>query len=75
MNPSYSIVELTNRPFVVNGRPFNGTGVGYNLLATPGQARLSGSERFTLASGDVFTELALTPNASYFNPLKNPTAI
>lgn len=46
--------------FVVNGRPFNGTGVGYDPFAASGDARLSTQE-----NGQ---PLALLPNTVYFDP-------
>lgn len=62
--------------FIVNGRAFSGTGVGYNALADPGvpsqrppQPRLSAVELFlTAPDAALGAELALLPNAAYFNP-------
>lgn len=65
-----TLAELAGVSFIVNGRPFNGTGVGYNPLAVPDQARLTALEIFpTSGSEGVGVELALLPNARYFNPL------
>jgi hypothetical protein len=59
-----------NATFIVNGRPFNGTGVGYNPFATAGQPRLNAVEAIgiagTTATTAMFPEIALTPNSVYF---------
>jgi hypothetical protein len=56
--------------FLVNGRPFTGTGAGYNPLAVTGQPRLSALEFFPTSSTEAIgAELALLPNATYYNPL------
>lgn len=56
--------------FMVNGRAYSGTGVGYNPLATTGQPRLSALQLFPVGGGNyIGAELALLPNASTFNPL------
>jgi hypothetical protein len=65
--------------FMVNGRAFGGTGVGYNPLAVSGQPRLSALELFDPATGATATtasktsiggEIALLPNSVYINPLQ-----
>lgn len=58
--------------FMVNGRPHNGTGAGYNRFAKRGQPRLSTVE-VLLDQGGSGTpidalELALTPNGRYMDP-------
>ncbi|MBN1854790.1 MAG: hypothetical protein JW829_18805, partial [Pirellulales bacterium] len=61
---------LEGARFLVNGRPFNGTGVGFNpTLATnyPG-ARLNAKELVTCGADDFQLELALLPNTKYFYP-------
>ncbi|MCA9241236.1 MAG: hypothetical protein KDA37_13595, partial [Planctomycetales bacterium] len=61
--------------FMVNGRPFNGTGVGLNLLADPTGARLTAYEAIRNASGAAYDAstgefyggpVALLPNARFF---------
>ena len=53
--------------FMVNGRPFNGTGAGYDRLASTGSPRLGASEAMTNASGELLDVLpiALMPNLQY----------
>ena len=75
------LADLAGQTFVVNGRAFSGTGVGYNPLATAGQPRLNAVEILpletskggfvstTTATNYVGAELALLPNAACFNPL------
>jgi hypothetical protein len=53
--------------FIVNGRPFNGTGVGYNPIATPGLAKLDAYESVDTNSGRLSVPIALAPNGQYFN--------
>lgn len=55
---------------VINGMPFNGTGVGYDALARG--ARLSALERVDLVDGsngrrELTAEIALMPNATFFD--------
>ncbi len=58
------IGDLAGATFIVNGRPFNGTGAGYNELAVAGQPRLSAVERVQVGTAaPIFAEVALTPNA------------
>jgi hypothetical protein len=66
--------DLTGQTFMVNGRAFSGTGVGYNQLATTGQPRLSALQLFQVDTKPNFigAELALLPNSVYFNPLSTP---
>lgn len=57
--------------FMVNGRPFNGTGVGYNALANTGAPRLTAYEAIRdLATQSVvqYGEVGLFPNSTYFTP-------
>ncbi len=58
---------LNGTRFVVNGRPFNGTGVGYDQTATSGDPRLGFSEQVVISSGNLNVPMALAPNASFFN--------
>ncbi|QDS98028.1 hypothetical protein [Adhaeretor mobilis] len=61
---------LEGSEFVVNGRPFNGTGVGYDSTATTGDARLSAKEMVTLLDGSTTLDMqvALEPNTIFFDP-------
>ena len=67
--------------FIVNGRPFNGAGVGYNPLGlaydfSRGEAvaRNSALELFeTVAGSFVGLECALTPNSRYFGQAERVT--
>src|SRR5262249_1724966 len=45
---SPELSELPGATFLVNGRPFSGTGVGYNQLAVTGQPRLSALQLFPI---------------------------
>lgn len=75
---SPELADLAAQSFVVNGRAFSGTGVGYNPLAATGQPRLSALQLYPYPLGTAGTttyigaELALLPNAAYFNPLVTP---
>ncbi|MEN0112108.1 MAG: hypothetical protein AAF805_15415, partial [Planctomycetota bacterium] len=52
------------RRVIVNGRPYNGAGVGLNALAGPGQPALSALETVGIAEDQNYgLELALTPHA------------
>src|SRR5262249_29217517 len=44
--------DLAGASFIVNGRAFSGTGVGYNPLAQTGQPRLSALELFGVGGGN-----------------------
>jgi hypothetical protein len=71
---SPELTDLAGATFIVNGRAFSGTGVGYNQFATTGSPKLSALELFaTDAAKTEFlgAEVALLPNAVYFNPLGN----
>ena len=71
---SPELSDLAGATFIVNGRAFGGTGVGYNPLAASGQPRLNALELFatdTAKTEFVGAELALLPNSVYFNPLGN----
>ncbi len=61
------IGDLAGATFIVNGRAFNGTGVGYNSLAATGQARLTALQQMTDGTNVVGAEVALTPNAAYLD--------
>jgi hypothetical protein len=68
-NPELS--DLAGATFIVNGRPFNGTGVGYNPLAAVGAPRLSALDIMSMTTGPGLTipgEVALLPNSTYFFP-------
>ncbi len=73
------LVDLAGASFIVNGRPFNGTGVGYNALAVTGQARLTAMQAMATPAGFVGAETALTPHARYLDygllAVVNPTAV
>jgi len=62
--------------FIVNGRPFSGTGVGYNPLAAAGQPRLNAVHAMRIGASNnyVGAEIALTPNAAYldYSSVANP---
>lgn len=65
------IADLAGATFLVNGRAFSGTGVGYNPFATIGQPRLNAQETVLMGSDltkALYPEVALTPNAAYFFP-------
>src|SRR4029079_12035900 len=69
--------DLAGQTFMVNGRAFSGTGVGYNQLATTGQPRLSALQLFKIdasATTYIGAELALLPNSVYFSPVNTPVA-
>ncbi|TWT88980.1 hypothetical protein Mal64_24710 [Pseudobythopirellula maris] len=54
--------------FVVNGRPYNGAGVGFNAYADYNGPRLTALEAVELPTGEwVGVEPALAPNAQHFN--------
>ncbi len=55
---------------MVSGKPYNGTGVGFNALANIGGPRLSAVETFTEPQNSTLAgiETALLPNAVYYNP-------
>jgi hypothetical protein len=64
------IIELAGASFMVNGRAFSGTGVGYNPLATTGQPRLNALQLFPITTTNyIGAEIALLPNSVYFDPL------
>lgn len=64
------LADLAGATFLVNGRAFNGTGLGYNPLAAAGQPRLTALELFQIGSNYIGTELALTPNYAFLDLLK-----
>ncbi len=63
-----SVLPNPGDEVVINGRPFNGTGVGYNAFAGTGDARLSTMESvFDTASGSgIFRQIGLMPNSAMF---------
>ncbi|MCH2119269.1 MAG: hypothetical protein MK161_16395, partial [Pirellulales bacterium] len=63
--------QLAGHSFIVNGRPYNGTGVGYNLTAMAGTARLSAMAAIlpSLENSSFYAEVALTPNSVSFATL------
>ena len=72
-----NITDTAGVHFIVNGRPFNGTGTGFNELAKAGEPRLdAGSEiqsasfppRLSARPNRLHPEIALTPNAAFFFP-------
>ncbi len=70
---------LRGQRFIVNGRPFNGTGAGFNELAKAGEPRLNAVETVGITSNKsewLYPEVALTPNAAFFfasDPLNTTT--
>lgn len=63
------IADLAGATIVVNGRPFNGTGVGFNEVARAGEPRLNALETVGVHSDStkwLYPEVALTPNAAFF---------
>lgn len=59
--------DFVGHAFMVNGRAFNGTGVGFNRLAAAGTPRLNAAEMMVTGGGVVGTEIALTPNSRFVN--------
>ncbi|QDU58268.1 hypothetical protein Pan181_45010 [Aeoliella mucimassa] len=59
--------SLQGHAFMVNGRPHNGTGAGYDRLAARGTARLGAVETLLDNNGSPidFQQLALMPNFQY----------
>ncbi|MGL4512173.1 MAG: hypothetical protein ACRCT8_03725 [Lacipirellulaceae bacterium] len=64
------VSEVRTYRFLINGRPFNGTGVGFSAAAASPDPRLSALEVIQdAASGSWFgLEQALIPNATTFTP-------
>ncbi len=63
------LTQLNGSRILINGRPFNGTGVGYDSQATA--ARAGSSLRVvprTAVHITVATPIALMPNAAFFDP-------
>jgi hypothetical protein len=59
--------DLAGATLIVNGRPYNGTGVGYNPMAAVGVPRLSAVEAMRTSADPIdHPEIALTPNSVYF---------
>ncbi|TWT73441.1 hypothetical protein Pla123a_37760 [Posidoniimonas polymericola] len=65
-NPNVSQNDLAGHSFMVNGRPFNGSGVGLNLLSDPSGARLTAAE---LMGTFGLAPVALSPHARYFTSI------
>ncbi len=62
-----AITDLVGQSFMVNGRAFSGTGVGYNPFAAPGSPRLSALEMLQMgAKLPIYSPVALMPNSVYF---------
>ncbi|NOY41998.1 MAG: hypothetical protein GXP26_09195 [Planctomycetes bacterium] len=61
--------NLDGSRILINGRPFNGTGVGYNPdpTAPVGSARLNAVESITVDGSPVDVPIALMPNATFFD--------
>jgi hypothetical protein len=59
------IKDLVGHSFIVNGRPYNGTGVGYDPTSTAGTPRLSMLDARFSPPYDV--PVALAPNAVTYN--------
>jgi hypothetical protein len=63
-----NLTDLANATFIVNGRPFNGTGVGYDALAGVAEPRLTAVEAtpyYVNPDDYLGTEIALTPNSRF----------
>jgi len=59
---------LAGSRVLINGRPFNGTGAGYNPLALSGAARLNTTESIPDGAGGTRqVEIALSPNTAFFD--------
>lgn len=69
-NSAATVVSRGGQSILVNGRPFSGTGVGYNPLAIAGRSRLNAVQTEPLFGTATYIgeEVALTPNSRYFNP-------
>ncbi len=65
--------ELDVSKVLINGRPFNGTGVGYNPTAAAGSAQLSTIEPLSVGGVPLNPQVALTPNAVFFDIDPDPT--
>ncbi|MCI0331954.1 MAG: hypothetical protein L0228_01860 [Planctomycetes bacterium] len=66
--PPPGISELAGAAFLVNGRPFNGTGVGYNPLAVTPEPRLNVLETVLTVPNPaeaIYPEVALIPNHAF----------
>ncbi|HYO24950.1 MAG TPA: hypothetical protein VEQ85_08370, partial [Lacipirellulaceae bacterium] len=61
---------LATSRFVVNGRPYNGTGVGYNVAPAGLNERLALLEQLQLPSGTLNAPLALLPGTVYTDATK-----
>jgi hypothetical protein len=64
-----TIVPAANNKFIINGRPFNGTGAGFNpYVASPltQDTLLNAAQEYPGASGTVFVPYALLPNPVFF---------
>ena len=58
---------LVNSRFLINGRPFNGTGAGYNINTTAAaDPKLNAMERVILSGGPSSVPVALLPNSRFF---------
>lgn len=62
---------LAGSRILINGRPFNGTGVGYNPLALAGEAKLNAAEQVPGLPDQATlpTPIALMPNSAFFVPV------
>jgi hypothetical protein len=73
-NPSDGPALLNNSSILVNGRPFNGTGAGYDptlgVTAAYEGPKLIAKEQIAGPNGNQSLEIALLPNPVYFDPTK-----
>jgi hypothetical protein len=60
--------RMQNKTILISGRPFSGTGVGFNSQAAAGTPRLNAYEQLTMSSGNLDVPIALAPNAAFFDP-------
>jgi hypothetical protein len=60
--------RMANKTILISGRPFSGTGVGFNSQAASGTPRLNTYEQLTMPSGNLDVPIALAPNAAFFDP-------
>jgi len=61
-----SPAQLEGKAFVVNGRPFSGTGFGFNPTAAAAEPKLNMA--YFTALGNTGLELALLPNYAFLSP-------
>jgi len=66
---------LAQSEVMINGRPFNGTGAGFNPYAAAGAPKLNATEIVRLPAGPLPVPIALTPNLiSFAGEMELPNA-